>query len=196
MPQLKQQSAVFAALFVLDQDVGSTPWTSAEGMRLNVPARRCVHLAQGKKPVSVDLGDTSVQVGDATLALDAVQRLGGGKFNARIGEHNLTARVLRADTTLYVMCEGHTERFLDLTDDVSRFGKLALNQGGVVAPMPGQVIAVNVKAGDKVKQGDVLAVVEAMKMEHSVTSPKDGEVTSVACKAGDRVEEGAVLVEL
>ena len=62
--------------------------------------------------------------------------------------------------------------------------------------MPGQVIAVNVKAGDKVKQGDVLAVVEAMKMEHSITAPKDGTVASVSCQAGDRVEEGVVLVEL
>ncbi len=196
VPQLKLQSAVFAALFILNQAAGSTPWASADGMRLNVPPRRCVHLAQGKKALSVDFSQTSVQVGDTTLELDAVRELGGGQFAARIGEHNLTARVLRVDATLYVMCEGHTERFLELTDDMTRFGRLALNQGGVVAPMPGQVIAVNVKPGDKVKQGDVLAVVEAMKMEHSVTSPKDGEVKSVACQAGDRVEEGAVLVEL
>ena len=57
------------------------------------------------------------------------------------------------------------------------------------------MISVNVKAGDTVTQGDVLVVVEAMKMEHSVTAPKSGTVKHVACAAGDRVEEGVELVE-
>ena len=62
--------------------------------------------------------------------------------------------------------------------------------------MPGQVIAVNVKAGDKVTRGDVLVVVEAMKMEHSVAAPHSGTVAKVLCAVGERVEEGIELVEL
>jgi 3-methylcrotonyl-CoA carboxylase alpha subunit len=93
------------------------------------------------------------------------------------------------------MCDGHTEKFTDLTDDLSRFQNQALSTGGVTAPMPGLVISVNVKSGDKVKPGDVLVVVEAMKMEHSITASKVATVKSVACKSGERVEEGVELVE-
>ena len=62
--------------------------------------------------------------------------------------------------------------------------------------MPGQVIAVSVKPGDRVKAGAVLAVVEAMKMEHSVAAPRAGRVASVNCRVGDRVDEGVELVVL
>ena len=93
------------------------------------------------------------------------------------------------------MCDGHTERFIEVTDDISRYQNQALSSGGVAAPMPGQVIAVNVKAGDAVKPGDVLVVVEAMKMEHSITAAKAGTVKKVLFAPGDRVEEGTELVE-
>jgi 3-methylcrotonyl-CoA carboxylase alpha subunit len=93
------------------------------------------------------------------------------------------------------MVGGHTERFIELTDDLSRYRNQALSHGGVVSPMPGQVISVNVTPGDTVTQGDVLVVVEAMKMEHTITAPRPGTVKHVACAAGDRVEEGVELVE-
>ena len=64
-----------------------------------------------------------------------------------------------------------------------------------MSPMPGQVIAVNVQTGAKVKAGDVLVVVEAMKMEHSITAPKAGTIKRLLCAVGDRVEEGVELVE-
>ena len=115
---------------------------------------------------------------------------------ARIGEHSLQGRVFRRGTVLYVMSGGHTEKFTELTDDIGRYQRQALSQGGVTSPMPGQVIAVNVKPGDKVAQGDVLVVVEAMKMEHSVAAPKSGTVAKVLCAMGERVEEGVELVEM
>jgi 3-methylcrotonyl-CoA carboxylase alpha subunit len=56
------------------------------------------------------------------------------------------------------------------------------------------VRAVAVSAGDVVAQGDVLVVLEAMKMEHSIRAPRDGTVESVLVKDGEQVERGAVLV--
>ncbi len=61
------------------------------------------------------------------------------------------------------------------------------------APMPGNILAVNVKAGDAVKKGDVLMILEAMKMENEIMAPADGTVVSVNVNVGATVETGAAL---
>ena len=66
----------------------------------------------------------------------------------------------------------------------------------IKAPMPGNIIKVNVKAGDAVKKGDVLCVLEAMKMENDIMAPADGTVASVGVTAGQSVQTDAVLVTL
>lgn len=63
----------------------------------------------------------------------------------------------------------------------------------ICAPMPGNILAVNVAAGDMVKKGQVLMVLEAMKMENEIMAPQDGKVTSVAVAKGAAVESGALL---
>jgi acetyl-CoA/propionyl-CoA carboxylase biotin carboxyl carrier protein len=64
----------------------------------------------------------------------------------------------------------------------------------VVAPMQGTIVKSAVKAGDVVKAGDLLIVLEAMKMENHINSPRDGTVAEVNVKAGQNVETGAVLI--
>lgn len=66
--------------------------------------------------------------------------------------------------------------------------------GGLISPMPGTVIAVQVASGEQVSAGQVLAIIEAMKMEHSVVSPHDGLVSEVRVAIGDKVEGGELLV--
>ena len=66
----------------------------------------------------------------------------------------------------------------------------------IKAPMPGNIMKVNVKPGDAVKKGDVLVVLEAMKMENDVCAPEDGTVASVEVAKGATVETDAVLVTL
>ena len=63
----------------------------------------------------------------------------------------------------------------------------------VAAPMPGNILSVNVAAGDTVKKGQVLMILEAMKMENEIMAPCDGEVTAVAVTKGAAVESGALL---
>ena len=63
----------------------------------------------------------------------------------------------------------------------------------VAAPMPGNILSVNVAAGDTVKKGQVLMILEAMKMENEIMAPCDGTVTSVAAAKGAAVESGALL---
>ena len=64
----------------------------------------------------------------------------------------------------------------------------------VNAPMPGNILKVNVTAGQAVKSGDVLCVLEAMKMENEIMAPKDGTVTQVLVSKGANVDTGAPLV--
>jgi len=69
-------------------------------------------------------------------------------------------------------------------------------KGGLTAPMPGKVVSFAVKVGDKVKAGQTLAVMEAMKMEHTIAAPKDGEVKELLFAPGDQIAEGAELLKL
>lgn len=71
-------------------------------------------------------------------------------------------------------------------------------QGGVKvnAPMPGKILAVKANVGQAVKKGDVLLVLEAMKMENEVVAPEDGTVASINVAVGDSVEAGTVLATL
>ena len=66
----------------------------------------------------------------------------------------------------------------------------------VAAPMPGTIMSVNVTAGQSVKSGDVLVVLEAMKMENEIKAPKDATVASVNVAKGETVDTGATLVTL
>ena len=68
--------------------------------------------------------------------------------------------------------------------------------GGCTAPMPGQVVQVAVTSGQEVQKGDLLIILEAMKMEHSVKAPADGVIARVAVKEGDQVDVDALLVVL
>jgi 3-methylcrotonyl-CoA carboxylase alpha subunit len=70
------------------------------------------------------------------------------------------------------------------------------HHGGLTAPMPGKIIAISVKAGDKVKGGDTLLVMEAMKMEHTITAASDGTVEEVFFQVGDQVADGAELIAI
>ena len=63
----------------------------------------------------------------------------------------------------------------------------------ITSPMPGNILAVNVAAGDMVKKGQVLMILEAMKMENEIMAPHDGKVTAVAVTKGAAVESGALL---
>jgi len=65
----------------------------------------------------------------------------------------------------------------------------------IKAPMPGLILELQVKAGDKVKENDTLLILEAMKMENIITSPRDGIIKSISVKKGDAVEKNQLLIE-
>jgi 3-methylcrotonyl-CoA carboxylase alpha subunit len=81
-------------------------------------------------------------------------------------------------------------------DVIARAGDTQPTGGRLTAPMPGKLIALHVKAGDAVKAGQALAVMEAMKMEHTLTCPRDGVVTELLYAVGDQLSDGAELLKL
>lgn len=103
-------------------------------------------------------------------------------------------KVIQHDTTITVFAEyGLNFEVVDLLDQASGAG----GDGNVVeAPMPGLVKAVFATAGQEVKEGDRLAILEAMKMEHSLLAARDGVVAEVLAADGDQVEAGAALIRL
>jgi acetyl/propionyl-CoA carboxylase alpha subunit len=75
-------------------------------------------------------------------------------------------------------------------------GEVTAGDGAILSPMPGKIVSVAAKAGAKLKKGDPILVLEAMKMEHTLTAPFDGKLAELGGKAGDQVAEGAVLARI
>ena len=81
-------------------------------------------------------------------------------------------------------------------DPLAGSGNDADGGDNILAPMPGQIKVVNKSAGDSVEAGEALVVLEAMKMEHTLTSPRDGIIAEVMATVGEQVEDGAILLAL
>jgi 3-methylcrotonyl-CoA carboxylase alpha subunit len=81
-------------------------------------------------------------------------------------------------------------------DLLAHAGEAEAEGGRLTAPMPGKVVSIAVKAGDRVSKGQALAVMEAMKMEHTIAAPANGTVAEVLYAPGDQVAEGAELFRL
>jgi 3-methylcrotonyl-CoA carboxylase alpha subunit len=106
------------------------------------------------------------------------------------------ARVIESDDAMHLFREGgHFVLHLDSTDDALQVAGGA-EEGSLLTPLPGTIVAVHVETGQKVVRGAPLITVEAMKMEHTLTAPYDGVVSRVAFGLSDRVPAGAILVEL
>ena len=133
------------------------------GFRLNRPMRLTVALGQGGEFTTVDPAEAA-----------PFEPLPGFADEARV----------------VVFADGQAHEF-DLA--ARGGGALAASDGAILAPMPGKVIAVDVKDGDSVTAGQRLMVLEAMKMEHALTAPFDGTVTDLAASEGGQVQVEAVL---
>ena len=92
----------------------------------------------------------------------------------------------------WVHVMGHTLQF----EVVEAGASSSEDEGGLTAPMPGKILEVHVREGQSVSSGDVLMVMEAMKMEHKIVASSDGKVDSINFKEGDQVPQGAELLSI
>jgi biotin carboxyl carrier protein len=121
----------------------------------------------------------------------------GGAWTATAEDGQVVALHAVADgDVVWVHAEGHVHLFDAGPADATRTRRRAGHAGDLSAPMPAVVRAILVEPGDRVSAGDVLVMLEAMKMELPVRSPRDALVSAVLCGPGDLVQPGAPLVEL
>jgi 3-methylcrotonyl-CoA carboxylase alpha subunit len=196
------EAVTLAVLALLLRDAaagaGPSPWTRADGWRLIGEGRSRVTLrdAGGERAVEVVHrrgGGHRIVVGDRTVEATG-QLATGWEVAAEIDGRRVRAAVVCDGHVLSVVGEDLLER-LEVVDPSAR-AEHAAAAGGLRAPMPGRVRSVLVAAGEHVRLGAPLVVLEAMKMEVTVSAPADGVVREVRCAEGDQVEEGVELLEL
>lgn len=107
-------------------------------------------------------------------------------------------RVARDGDRAFVWCAGLVFEVRRATARKARTrpGGASEAHSGLVAPMPGRIRRTFVEAGDKVEKGQVVLVIEAMKMEHAVVTPMAGTVTRVQVQVGEQVQRGDLLAEV
>jgi len=118
---------------------------------------------------------------------------GGGKFAIRLDGAALHGTVRRDGELLHVFTGGD-HYTLHYADPMAHAGEHEALGGRLTAPMPGKVVAVLVKNGQEVGKGEPLVIMEAMKMEHTISAPGDGLVEDVLYQVGDQVADGAPLL--
>ncbi|MBI3437500.1 MAG: biotin/lipoyl-binding protein [Proteobacteria bacterium] len=111
------------------------------------------------------------------------------------GERQTLGSHTTREGVAFVFKEGDVYEFtLDTGERAA--GEGSAGDGAILSPMPGKIVSVSAKQGTSVKKGDALLVLEAMKMEHTLTAPFDGKVVELKAKAGDQVSEGVLLAKL
>lgn len=118
-----------------------------------------------------------------------------GSLRASLGGHIVSASVVEDGKRLVVITDGKQVDVTRVITDYDGTGDEG-GAGAIMSPMPGKIIQVSVAAGASVAKGDTLIVMEAMKMEHTLSASVDGVVEDVFFEVGDQVEEGVLLIRL
>jgi 3-methylcrotonyl-CoA carboxylase alpha subunit len=174
------------------------PWSRRDGWRLHGSALRRFDIeAQGTHHVFT----LERRAGAQTLVLGtqrwplATRVRAEHVYDVTLGERRWALTVYATGERFSVFApEGSA--VVDEFDPIAHSADGATESGGLAAPMPGKVIAFLAKAGDVVTQGQALAVMEAMKMEHTIAAPRDGTVAELLYAVGDQVSEGGELLRL
>lgn len=143
-----------------------------------------IHRVEWNPDGELSVGDTRMRVGpavDGSLVID--------------GAAHRHAWAAASGSVRWVFLDGEVFTF-EIDQPSRRSAPRAAAQGPIEAPMPATVRRVAVSAGDRVRRGDVLIVLEAMKMELPLRATGDGQVEAVTCSEGDLVQGGQELVRI
>jgi 3-methylcrotonyl-CoA carboxylase alpha subunit len=178
------------------------PWTSTHGWRMNGTYRRQLAFADEYAAL---LPAKAYQAGLAYHPHGWVLEVNGkahplalvsreqGQYAIRLDGTALQGSVFREGEVLHVFTGGQ-HYALTWNDPMLHAGDLEAAGGRLTAPMPGKVVAVIAANGQTVKKGEPLVIMEAMKMEHTISAPSDGLVEEVLYQVGDQVADGAPLL--
>jgi len=182
---------------------GADPWSRRDGWRLHGGARRHFDIEHAGVVQAVALarphstaadGRSELLIGAQRWAI-STQALAGNQYDITLGERRLRLSVYAQGERVAVFAP-EASAVLRQIDAIAHAGEGASEGGRLTAPMPGKVIAFLAAPGDSVSQGQALAVMEAMKMEHTLHAPRDGVVAELLYAVGDQVAEGGELLRL
>ncbi|MFZ5548774.1 MAG: acetyl/propionyl/methylcrotonyl-CoA carboxylase subunit alpha [Pseudomonadota bacterium] len=195
-----------AAAGVIAQKVASEqaletgdPWSRRDGWRIHGGARRRFDLQLGKHHHVATLERQHDGALRLTIGADAwplsTRALGHDRYDITLGGERHTLAVYLLGERVAVFGASGSQELQEI-DPIAHAGEGAGGAGRLTAPMPGKVIAFHVKPGDTVTAGQALAVMEAMKMEHTISAPRAGTVAELMYAVGDQVAEGGELLRL
>ncbi len=185
---------------------GHDPFSRRDGWRAYGAAHRSFGFVFHGAPHNAVLTyahDGSLQLcvtdGAGELAGALAYRSEGDALQVSFAHHTARVQVFHEtqghDDVAHVFAPQGATRIV-VVDALAHAGETQEAGGRLTAPMPGKVVSFAVKAGEKVKAGQALAVMEAMKMEHTIAAPADGEVLELLYAPGDQVAEGEELLKL
>ncbi len=175
-----------------------SPWHRSDGWRLNDQGHQVVHLKDDEQAIDITVHYAAdayvVDLPDGSVTMRG-EREADGTLTIDLGGRRSSAAVVQNGNELTVITHGHSHRLV-LFDPLEAFGDDEAAGGAIASPLPGKIIQVLVAEDDEVAKGDPLIILEAMKMEHTVSAPGDGKVTQISVAAGDQVEEGNEIIVL
>ncbi len=178
---------------------GADPWSARDGWRMFGSATRRFDLETGGLHHEVLLsrhhrGGMTLTVAGEALEF-AVQSSGVETHELFLAGERIRVKTYAQGERVAVFAAGGSAVLTEV-DLIAHAGDGPAEGGRLTAPMPGKLIAFLAKAGDSVTKGQPLAVMEAMKMEHTISSPRDGKVAELLFGVGDQVGDGAELLKL
>jgi len=185
-----------AAVTALASNDPYSPWHGTGGWQLNSDNYHRLDFVDGGEAVQITAhfrinGYLLELPGGPLLVSGSIDE--EGYLSADLGGNRCRVTVVRHDQDLTILCDGHSH--LLTVEDPSLLGAEQEEVvGRLTASMPGKVVAIMVAAGDQVERGDPLVILEAMKMEHTITAPVAGTVSNLFYVVGDIVSEGAELI--
>ena len=200
---LAAAAAVAQTLQVERALAGTDPFSHRDGWRSHGLVRRRFAFSFAGQPVSAWLryergARLHLSVGEGAEAVQgefAFEANPDGRLVLQFGERRALAQVHGQGEVQHVFTPQGATQILEI-DLLAHAGEEQAEGGRLTAPMPGKVVSFAVKAGDTVQKGQPLAVMEAMKMEHTIAAPQDGVVQELLYAPGDQVAEGAALLAL
>lgn len=181
---------------------GADPFSRRDGWRPHgITVRRFDFEYQGEALLAhlsyLHDGALQLAVGEVNGVLDfvALPADTGTRMDLRFNGQRQTVQTWQVDENVHIFCALGATQIVEI-DALAHAGEAAAEGGRLTAPMPGKVVSFAVKAGDVVTKGQALAVMEAMKMEHTIAAPADGTVAELLYAPGDQVNEGAELLKL
>jgi 3-methylcrotonyl-CoA carboxylase alpha subunit len=179
-------------------NVWNDPWAKCDGWQLfGVQARRFEFTFHSEKIIAqlkyLHNGKTHLTVGNASSELNFLKR--DDDFDVEFLEQKYVNKIYKNIDTVHIFnAKGATQ--IVIHDVLQHANDVHEESGRLTAPMPGKIISFTVKVGEKVTKGQALAVMDAMKMEHTISSPTDGVVQELLYLPGDQVVEGVELLKL